>query len=184
MGSIELGVMAGIALAAACGLRAFLPLLAIGLMARFGPIRLEPSFAWLASDAALIALAAAAILEMLGDKIPVVDHLLDFLGSAIRPAAGIIAVLGVLPKLPPLIAAVIALAAGGGALGVHAMKAKARLGSTVLTLGHGNAIMSIVEDFVTVSLVLAALLAPIIAFILIVPLVALGVGRRPKRRAA
>ena len=181
MGSLELGVMAGIALAAACGLRAFLPLLAVGLMARFGPIELEASFAWLASDMALIALGVATLFEMMGDKIPVVDHLLDFLGSVIRPAAGIIAVLGVMPKMPALIAGLIALIAGGGALGVHAMKAKARLGSTVLTLGHGNAIMSVVEDFVTVGLVMAGLLAPLIAFFLIVPLLGLGLGRRPKR---
>jgi hypothetical protein len=78
-------------------------------------------------------------------------------------------------------AGLIALAAGGGVLTVNAMKAKARLGSSVLTLGHANTIISIVEDFVTVALVLIGLLAPLIAFILIVPLLAVGLGRRPKR---
>ena len=86
-----------------------------------------------------------------------------------------------MPKLSPLSAGLVALVAGGSTLTVHAMKAKARLGSTVLTLGHANSLMSVVEDFVTVGLVLAGLLAPLMAFILIVPLLAIALGRRARK---
>ncbi len=181
MGSIELGVMAGIALAAACGLRAFLPLLAVGLAARFGHVHLATPFGWLAQNPALIALSVATVVEIAADKIPIVDHVLDVVSSVIRPLAAMLAVLGVLPRMPAAIEALIAFVAGGGAMSVHLMKAKARLGSTVATLGHANSALSVTEDFITVVLVTAALLAPIVAFVLIIPLVAYAMGKRPKR---
>ena len=42
---------------------------------------------WLAHDFALVALGVATVVEIAADKIPVVDHVLDVLGLAVRPAA-------------------------------------------------------------------------------------------------
>ena len=64
---------AGTAIAAACGLRAFLPLLALGLAARFGMFHLRPGAEWMASDPALWALGIATVLEIASDKVPVVS---------------------------------------------------------------------------------------------------------------
>ena len=162
-GSALLAVVTGITLAAACGLRAFLPLLAVGFAARFGLIRLGSAFDWLAGNPALIALGVATVIEIAADKIPIVDHALDVAGTLLRPAAAVIAVLGVAPHLPAGLAALLALAAGAGALGVHAVKAKARIGSTALTLGHLNPLLSFAEDGTVILVVAAAVLVPIFA---------------------
>src|SRR5215471_7021247 len=82
--SMVLAVMTGVALAAACGLRAFLPLLVAGVASRFGLLSLGPNFTWLGENPALVALGLATVLEMVGDKIPVVDHALDVAGTVIR----------------------------------------------------------------------------------------------------
>ena len=44
--SVALSVATGIALAAAAGFRAFVPLLAAGLAIRFGYVEAAPGFAW------------------------------------------------------------------------------------------------------------------------------------------
>ncbi|MBI1798157.1 MAG: DUF4126 domain-containing protein [Candidatus Eisenbacteria bacterium] len=178
-----LAVMSGVALAAACGLRAFLPVLVVGVAARFGWIALGPSYAWLHSDPALIALAVAAVLEIAGDKIPVVDHALDVAGSVLRPIAAAVAMLGVLPHLPGPVAALLAIASGLGAFGVHALKAKTRIGSSALTLGHANPFLSVAEDGATLTISAAAVVVPAIAFAFIVLLLWLSVRRRMTTRA-
>jgi hypothetical protein len=76
-----LSLLIGFGLAAACGFRVFVPLLVLALGARtdFGAqvFQLAPGFEWLASDAALIAFAAATLLEIAGYYVPWVDNLLD-----------------------------------------------------------------------------------------------------------
>jgi hypothetical protein len=69
----------------------------------------------------------------------------------------------VVAHLPVPIAALLAIAAGAGAFGVHAVKAKARIGSTVMTLGHVNPLLSVAEDGVASTLSVAAVVVPAIA---------------------
>jgi len=59
-----IGVLAGLALSAAVGFRVFVPLLLTGLAARLGYLELTSDMAWLASDAALVALSTATVLEV------------------------------------------------------------------------------------------------------------------------
>src|SRR5512147_905961 len=131
--SIPLAIAAGIALSAACGLRAFLPLLAVGAAARLHYLALAPGAAWLTDDRVIIALAVATVVELLADKIPVVDHAVDAVATLIRPVAGAIGAYALLQPLAAPWDALLAIAFGGGALAVHAAKAKARIGSTALT---------------------------------------------------
>jgi len=58
-------IAAGLGLAAASGFRAFVPLLLMSLAARGGLLTLTPGMEWVASDAALLALATATIAEIL-----------------------------------------------------------------------------------------------------------------------
>lgn len=53
MTNLLLAVATGVGLAAASGLRAFLPLLAVGLAGRFGFLHFQPGMEWLESDPAL-----------------------------------------------------------------------------------------------------------------------------------
>jgi hypothetical protein len=173
--------VSGIAIAAACGLRAFLPLLALGLAARFGLIHLRPGAEWMAGDPALWALGIATVLEVVADKVPVVDHALDAVGTLIRPAAAWLGAFAVLQGWGSPWAQIAALMLGAGALAVHGVKAKMRLGTTVATAGHGNPLLSVLEDSGVLVLVAAALLAPLLALVLLV-LLAWVTGRWRRRR--
>jgi len=162
-----LALVSGIAIAAACGLRAFLPLLALGLAARFGVLHLRPGAEWMAGDPALWALGIATVLEILSDKVPVIDHALDAVGTLIRPAAAWLGAFAVLQGWGSPWAQIAALVLGAGALAVHGVKAKTRLGSTVATAGHANPLLSVVEDSGVLVLVALAIFVPLLALGLI-----------------
>lgn len=155
----------GVGLAAASGLRAFLPLLLACIAAKTGLFGLNWSgnFAWLASDAALIALSIASVVEIAGDKIPVVDHALDALGTVLRPGAGALVAAAVWNQNDPTTAALLGLIFGAPlALSLHAAKAGTRGVSTATTAGLGNPILSTIEDFAALLLGLVALLMPLL----------------------
>ncbi len=112
-------LIAGLCLAACCGLRAFLPPLMLGLAARLGIPELllgrsvlDPTFAWLASTPALVAFAVAVVLEVSADKIPALDHLLDMVQTVVRPAAGALVVAAAVGADSPVVAGIVGLIAG------------------------------------------------------------------------
>jgi hypothetical protein len=158
----------GIAIAAACGLRAFLPLLVVGIAARTGVITLGAPVDWLAHDITLWTLGLAAAIEILGDKVPVLDHALDAMGLVVRPIAGGLGAYAALAQWPAPLPLVFALVAGSGALGVQALKAKTRVGSTLLTAGAGNPVLSFAEDVGAFGLTALAIVVPVLALLLVV----------------
>jgi hypothetical protein len=166
VGTALVSILAGVALAAAAGLRAFLPLLVLCVGSRLGVIDLHDNVSFLASDVALWALLVATVLELVGDKIPVVDHLLDTVATFVRPAAGLLAGFAVLADLPDALTVALALFFGMISLGTHFEHAKTRAGSTVLTAGVGNPMISFFEDFLAGALSILALLAPLVAALL------------------
>lgn len=190
MPSLLLAACSGLAVAAACGLRAFLPLLVIGAAGRLGVVPLHDSVAWLAATPTLWALAVATVFEIAGDKIPALDHALDAIGIVIRPAAGALAAYAAIAGWPEPLPVVLALVAGTGALGVQALKAKTRVGSTLFTAGVGNPVLSVAEDLGAFGLAALALLVPLLAVVFLVAGVVAargiarairGARRRPER---
>jgi hypothetical protein len=179
-----LSVIAGVAVAAACGLRAFLPLLGLGIAGRLGWFELDPRMEWLAGDPALWALGCATVVEIAADKIPIVDHALDVVATLLRPAAAALGGYAMLDVLPTPWAQIAGLGFGGIALAVHALKAKIRLGSTAVTMGQANPALSTGEDVVSLGTLASALLAPVLAILVVVLLIAgltvwLVLRRRP-----
>lgn len=165
-------VMAGIMLAAATGFRAFLPLAVIAWAGRLHSIELSPTFRWLTSDAALISLSVAVLLEFIGDKFPVIDHVLDAAGAFIKPVAGALLVAASLTELDPVYATLIGIAAGGiTAEGVHIVKAKSRLFANVATLGFAAPVLSLLEDLISILLIVIAILFPLMAIVFSVALI-------------
>jgi hypothetical protein len=171
-------LLAGVALASACGLRAFLPLLGLCVASRAGLVHLGANAGWLASDAALWTLVVATVVEIVGDKVPVVDHALDVVGTFVRPAAAAVAGWATLGAVDPVLAAVTSIILGVGAFGVHLLKAKTRVGSTVLTLGHANPLLSFGEDAVAAALSAAAILVPVLAGLVVLAGIAWLLRRR------
>lgn len=134
-------------LSSTAGVRAFVTLLAVSLAMHWGLLPPPPhQFAWLASDGALVVLVVASILEVLGDKIPLVDHGLHVLHTVAKPLAGIvIAGTIVSPDNDPN--AVLLGALGGiNALAIHGVSATVRAASTATTGGIANPIVSAIED--------------------------------------
>ncbi len=180
---LVLALCTGIGLAAATGLRAFLPLFALGLAARFGVVPLHDGAGWMTSDVALWSLGAATVVEILGDKVPIVDHALDAIGTVLRPAAAFVGGYAALAGWGEPWAPLAALVFGGGALAVHAAKSKVRVGSTVATAGAANPFLSAIEDVFSAVLTLFAVLLPL--FVLAVVLVLVWwVSRRRARTPA
>jgi hypothetical protein len=178
-------VALAVALAAAAGLRAWLPLLVAGVLSRLGMADLGGSFTWLGSWPALGLLGGATVFEIAADKIPVVDHVLDAVGTFIRPLTGTLAAAAALVHIhDPLIALVIGLIVGAPvALAPHVAKSTLRGVSTGTTAGLANPLLSLVEDGISLVLSVLAFLVPVLAALLVLSIGWLGWrwlrGRRP-----
>ncbi len=173
-----------IALAASAGLRAWLPLLLAGGLARLGVLDLGSSFAFLGSDKALMLFGVATIVELLGDKVPAVDHALDVIGTPLRPAAGALLAASVLGTVSdPLTALVLGTAVGApAALVPHVAKSALRMVSTTLTGGLANPFLSLLEDAIAILTFVLAILVPVLVVLLLA--VTLFIALRLLRRRA
>jgi hypothetical protein len=162
-------VALAVALAATAGLRAWLPLLVAGVLARVGVADLGEGFAWLSSWPALVLFGVASVLEIAGDKIPALDHALDAVGTFIRPLTGALAAAAVLVEIrDPMIAVVIGLLVGApAALAPHAATSTVRAVSTGTTGGLANPLVSVLEDILAFVLAVLAFLLPIFVAILV-----------------
>jgi hypothetical protein len=168
-----LSVALGIALAAAAGLRVFVPLFALGVAARAGYVPLADGFEWLASAPALIVLGTATLVEIVAYYVPYLDHLLDIIASPSAVLAGIVATAAVLTDMPPVVKWTVAIIAGGGAAGlVQGASVAARIGSTATTGGLGNILLSSLETFGAVGTVILAIALPLLALLVVVVMLA------------
>jgi uncharacterized protein DUF4126 len=164
-------VAVGIGLAAACGFRVFVPLLAVSAAAWSGYLVLHHGFEWMGSGAALLAFAVATALEVAAYKVPWLDNALDSLATPAALVAGMVAAASVVTDLPPLVRWTVVLIGGGGAAGVvQGATVLARLKSSAITGGLGNPILSLVELGMAVFTSALALLVPILALLFVVAL--------------
>ena len=171
--SIEslIGIALGIGLAAATGFRIFIPLLLVGLAARFDILPLGDGFHWLATTPALLTLGTAAVLETLGYYIPGVDHALDVLAGPATLLAGIVASAAVMTEVPPAVLWPVAVIAGGGAAGLtKGSTALLRAKSGVATGGLANPVVSTVETVGATGITILAIAVPLLCFVAVVAL--------------
>lgn len=179
---VLLSVGLGVGLAAACGLRVFLPFLALGIAARLHWVPLAPGFDWLAATPALVALATATALEIAAYYVPWLDHALDVIASPVAVIAGVLVAAAVLTDLPPALRWSIAVVAGGGATAVtQAASVLLRLKSTALTGGLGNPGVATAEWVGAAVVSLIALAVPLAALALAAATVVLLLRRRRRR---
>ena len=162
---IILAILLGLGLSASTGLNTFLPLLLLSAAARFhiADVTLGAKFEWLTSDVAMIVLVVVCIIELVGDKVPAIDHLLDVVGTFLRPMAGSLAAASVLDGLDPTTASIIGVVVGAPtSFGFHTLKAGTRVASTTSTFGCANPVLSFVEDVLSFGLSVIAIFAPVI----------------------
>jgi hypothetical protein len=181
-------VFAAFGLSGAAGLNAWLPLFAGALLERLDVVELAQPFDSLSSNVGLAVLAAFLVADFVGDKVPVVDHVLHVAGSVVHPTAGAVLFTGqtgLETDIPTIVAVVLgALTAGS----IHAGRATVRPAATTTTAGLGNPVLSLGEDTVSGLLTLAAFALPVLALVLVLALaVGLVVGfrlLRPRNRRA
>lgn len=174
--STLLSVILGIGLSAACGFRIFVPFLVAGIAARTGHLTLGPAFGWMSTTPALIALAAATVLEVGAYYIPWLDHAMDVLATPSAVVAGMIMTASVATGLDPMMKWTLALIAGGGIAGtIQALTVGTRKLSLVTTGGLANPVVSTIELIGAVLLTLLAIALPFLAFAVIAWAIFLGV---------
>lgn len=190
-----LEALTGTGLAASAGLNAYIPLLTMGLLARYTDvIDLPGGWQWLSNGWVLGILAVLLAVEVVADKVPVVDHVNDVLQTVVRPTAGGLAfgagssAQTVTVSDPgsffgshqwvPVAAGVLI------ALSVHGVKAASRPVVNATTAGMGAPVASTAEDFSSVVLSLLAILLPVLVLVGIALLGYAGwwVIRRRRRR--
>ncbi len=179
----------GVVLAATAGLRAFLPVFSASLAAWLTNLPLPDTLLWLEKPQTVLIFGVATLLEILGDKVPVVDHLLDGIQVLTKPALAVLAATPFLYQLSPEYSVGIGILLGAPlALGVHSAKATARVGSTATTGGLGNPVLSVAEDVAAVLAIVVGFLAPLMALglvaVAIFVLARLAFRVRRRRRAA
>jgi len=162
-------ILSAFGLSSAAGLNAYLPLLIVGLAARYTDlITLSSPWDTLENPWVLGLLAILLVIEMTADKIPAVDTINDGIQTLIRPAAGAILFASsnnAISDMSPALALALGLFAAGG---LHAVKATARPVITASTAGVGNPIVSTIEDVTSAAITLMAIILPAIVAILVI----------------
>lgn len=110
----------------ASGLRLYLTIFAVGLLAKFGYIDLPSSLDILSNPIVLSVAGALSVIEFLADKIPYVDSMWDGIQTFIRIPAGALLAMGAINSSDPMVATIAALLGGSLAGATHATKAGSR----------------------------------------------------------
>ena len=192
-----LEALTGTGLAASAGLNAYIPLMVMGLLARYTDVvDLPHGWAWLSNGWVLVILGILLAVEVVADKVPVVDHMNDVVQTVVRPTAGGLAFgagsgaqtvtvsnpgsfFGSHQWVPVAAGVLIALC-------VHGVKAAARPVVNVSTAGFGAPIVSTIEDFGSALMSVLAILMPILVLvgIALFAWLAIVVVRRRRRKRA
>ncbi len=169
---------------ASAGLNAYLPLLIVGLVARFtNLIKLNEPFDLLTNGWVLGLVGALLLIEIFVDKVPAVDTVNDIIQTFVRPAAGAIlfaAASNTISDIHPVLAMICGILAAGS---VHAVKATARPVVTTVSAGTLNPVVSVAEDVVSGTVTVLSIVAPLLGVVLLVLLLILFLWWRRRREA-
>jgi len=168
-GQILLSFLMGAGLAAACGLRVFMPLLVVSAAGLSGWLPLGEGFSWLGSWPALAILSTATVLEVGAFYIPWLDNFLDAAATPAAALAGTVVMASSLTELDPLLRWTLAAIAGGGAATtVHGLGASIRGASTAVTGGIANPLLATVETATSLFLSVLSVVVPVLAALFVV----------------
>ncbi len=181
-----LSILSAFGLSTAAGLNAYIPLLTIGLLARYTDlVRLNAPYDVVAHPVFLLVVAVLTMLDLIGDKIPAVDHALHLAGMVISPAAGAIVFLAANSStgaVDPVLAAVCGILAAGA---THIGRSAVRPVATATTGGVANPVISAIEDVTSLLVSFLSVVAPVLAvatLALFVIVAVRGVRRIRRRR--
>lgn len=187
-------LLTGFGLATAAGLNAYIPLLTLGLLARFTDlVTLPAGWAWLENGWVMGIVAVLLVVEVVADKVPALDSVNDVIQTFVRPTAGgIVFGSGTAAQtaavtdpgafaqtgqwVPVAIGVVVALV-------VSLTKSTVRPAANVATAGVAAPVLSTVEDIVSVGLAFIAILLPVLVLVVAGALAWAAVRLIRRRRA-
>ena len=155
-------LLAGAGWSFSSGLNAYLPLLILALTDRISvSFNLESPYSWISANVGILVLLLVLPIELIGDKIPRLDHFNDLAHTAVRPLAGALCFMAVASERGD-VDAWFAGALGLGIAGaVHFWKMRSRIAITRGTAGLGNPFASTLEDGVAIAVAIVSAAAPI-----------------------
>jgi hypothetical protein len=162
------GYFTALGLSTAAGLNAYIPILSVGVLSRSTDlIDLPAPWDALGDPIVLGIVGVVGVADFIGDKVPIVDHVLHAVGLAVAPIAGGLLSLASASAfdLDPGLAAGMGIVA---ALATQAGRTAARPLSTVTTGGGGNPAVSLAEDGVSGVLSVTAVFWPVVTAVLAV----------------
>lgn len=188
-----LAALTGAGLSAAAGLNAYIPFILVALIARFTDvIDLPHQFAWIESWWAIGIAAVLLLSEVVLDKIAIVDHINDAVGTFVRPATGglIFAATtaagdyeqgSTFMQDNPWVGVLLGIITAGI---VHTGKAVTRPVVNTTTGGLGTPVVSAAEDGAALTLSLVAIFLPVLVIFLLLLLLwgLFALWRRSARR--
>ena len=163
-----MGYLTAFGLSTAAGLNAYIPLLTVGLLDRYTDlIQLSSPWDKLGDPLVLGIVGVVGLADFVGDKVPIVDHVLHLIGTVVAPVVGGVLALASATAfdLSPGLVVPLGVAA---ALATQVARTAARPVSTVTTGGGGNPVLSLAEDGVSGALSITALVWPVVTAILAV----------------
>lgn len=164
-----IAIIIGLCLAASCGFRVFVPLLAAGAAIKAGYIVPAEGFEWLGTWPAIVALAIATVAEIGAYYVPWLDHALDTIASPAAVLAGTLLFAASAVTLDPFWQWSLAIIAGGGAAAtVQGGTVAARIASTSSSGGLTNFIVATIENVTGIALSILSIFLPLFALALLV----------------
>ena len=157
----------GIGLSSIAGVRAFLPLVLVGLFARLGLFTLPAPLGFLDDWPVMGALAVLALLESGLDKVPALDPILNYVQTLLRIVAGAILFAATL-QVGVDVGTIPELAAGGVIAGlVSVLKTILRPVANMASAGVSVSFLSLVEDALALLGGIIAVLVPLVPLALV-----------------
>jgi hypothetical protein len=163
----------GLALGAgfSSGLNLYATIATLGLLQRFGVVRLPQPLQVLAHPWIIGIAVALYAIEFLADKIPLVDTVWDAIHTVIRPPAAALLAYGAAGAAPAEWRWGAALLAGGVALTSHGTKASARAAANTSPEPFSNWTLSFGEDVLAVWLTWMATVHPAATIVVVAILI-------------
>ena len=157
----------------ASGINAYLVVLVLGLIGRFGQVAEIPL--GLTRTDVLVVAAILYVVELVADKIPYFDSLWDAVSTAIRPTVGAVIGLLMAQDAPTLQTAILAAAGGAAALTSHLVKGGLRLIINTSPEPASNIAVSVGEDVAVAGVTTLAVLNPGLALAIAALLLVTGI---------
>ena len=164
----------------ASGLNLYAMVATLGLLGRFGGLRLPGDLEVLTNKWVIGAALALYCVEFVADKIPLVDSVWDLIHTFLRIPAGAIVAAASLGDFNRPVQILGLLIGGGLALSSHTSKAATRAALNLSPEPFSNILASLIEDVLAIAMSLLAFVVPILILIAVAIFFGLTIWLLPK----